>query len=432
MLKRNWTIIVPCAAGMIFALLMISYYGWEKIEFGDTEDYINAANSFLNGTPYPLRSVFHPMFRPPLYPLFVAAVWTIFPGSVVAVKIAQALLHVGTVWIAYKTVHAVMKKEMPAFLGALAVALNPLLAAHTVDFYTEPLHTFLCALAMYGIVKFLQSDEFLYRRAILTGAVFGLATLTRPAMLGVAVCLAAVVFLLQARETDRKKYFAATGVMFLGIFLTLAPWTFHNYRQTGEFILVNDGFSYNLWLGNLPGTLKLYEGNFASKEENQRFADYYWGTVQKEKLAELERTDNYSRLKINEREKIWRREAMENITADYSLTARLMLGKFQAFWTPFLNRFTYGAAVVNLVALFVIATYLFGLYGMAVFANDKTGRKYVILLAVTFAATTAIHVLIFGFVRYRVPNVDPYLSMLAGVAVWSLAIRFFPKLNSEI
>src|SRR5262249_21318379 len=157
------------------------------------------------------------------------------------------------------------------------------------------------------------------------------------------------------------KYLPATGVILLSLFLTIAPWTLRNYRQTGEFILVNDAFGYNLWLGNLPGTLKLYEGGFASKEENQAFADYYWGTVQKEKLAELERTDNYSQLKITERERVWRREAIKNLTEDYRLTARLMVGKLESFWTPFLNRFVYGGTIVNLVALYVVATYLFGL-----------------------------------------------------------------------
>lgn len=432
MLKKNWTIILPCIVAIVFSVFAIWFFGFEKIEFGDTEDYINGANAFLNGTPYPLRSVFHPMFRPPFFSLFIAGIWSIFPKSIIAVKIAQAILHGATVFIAYKTIYAVLRKETPAFLGALVVALNPLLAAHTVDFYTEPLHTFLCALAMFLLVKFLQNDEFLYLKAILTGAVFGLATLTRPAILGVALCIIAVVFLMQLKEIKRVKYFAATAVMFLSIFLTIAPWTYHNYRATGEFILVNDGFSYNLWLGNLPGTIKLYEGNFASKEENQEFANYYWGTVQNEKLKELEQTDNYSSLKINEREKVWRREAIKNITADYNLTARLMFGKVLAFWTPFLNRFTYGNTIVNLIALFVVATYIFGIYGMYIFAKEKIGRKYVILLAITFLVTTAIHVLIFGFVRYRVPNVDPYLSMLTGVAIWHIAVKFIPRLNSEI
>jgi 4-amino-4-deoxy-L-arabinose transferase-like glycosyltransferase len=429
-MKNKLFIILPIFVGIVFSLLAISTYGFDKIEFGDTEDYINGANAFLNHTQYPLRSVFHPMFRPPMFSYLIACVWLIFPQSIIAVKITQVILHAASVFIAYKTVYEILRKKIPAFFGASIVAINPLLAAHTVDFYTEPLHTFLCILAMFLLVKFLQNDNFLYFKAFYTGVVFGLATLCRPAILGVAVCVIAVIALMQLRENKRVKYILASAFMFFSILLTIAPWTYHNYRETGEFILVNDGFSYNLWLGNLPGTIKLYEGTFASKEENQAFADYYWGDVQFEKIAELEKTDNFSTLKINEREKVWRREAVKNMTQDYGLTARLMVGKLWAFWTPFLNHFTYGDTVVNLVALFVVATYIFGLYGMYIFFSDKTGKKYVILLLVTFAVTTAIHVLIFGFVRYRVPNVDPYLSMLTGVAIWQICSKFLPRLNS--
>lgn len=420
---------MPCIIAIAFSLVAIWFFGFERLEFGDAKDYINAANSFLRGTPYPLQSEFHPMFRPPLYPLFISLIWSVFPDSVIAVKLAQALLHGATVFVAYKIVYEVLRKEAPAFFGASVCAVNPLLVAHTVDFYTEPLHTFLCALAMLFLVKLLKDDKFSFPNAFYAGAAFGLATLCRPAILGVAICLAAVIALMQLKRVKRIRYLIVSLVFFVSIFAAIAPWTFHNYRATGEFILVNDGFSYNLWLGNLPETIILYEGGFESKEENQKFADYVWGEAPTAKLKELEQTDNYYSLAFNEREKVWRREALKNMTADYGLTARLMLGKLRAFWTPFLNRFTYGYKIVIPVAVFVIGTYIFGLYGAYVFSSDKTGKKFIILLAVSFLVTTAIHVLIFGFVRYRAPNVDPYLSMLTGVALWHIAVRLFPKYN---
>ncbi|MCU0238585.1 MAG: glycosyltransferase family 39 protein [Pyrinomonadaceae bacterium] len=429
-MKKQIYLLIPILLGIVFCCLAIAKYGIYNIEFGDTNDYINAANSFLNGTPYPLQSEFHPMFRPPMFSYLIAVVWLIFPQSILAIKFTQILLHVGTVIIAYKTIYEILKKNTPAFFGAFIVAINPLLAAHTVDFYTEPLHTFLCILAMFLLVKMLKADRFMYFAAFYAGVVFGLATLTRPAILGVAVLSFLVVAAVHLKDSQRFRYLIASAILFVSTFLTILPWTYQNYKNTGEFILVNDGFSYNLWLGNLPGTIQLYEGEFKTKEENQAFADYYWGTVQEDKLKELQANDNYYQLKINEREKVWRREALANMTADYNLTARLFVGKFKAFWTPFLNHFTYGKTVVNLVALFVIFTYIFGLYGMYIFSKDKIGKNYVILLLVTFAVTTAIHVLIFGFVRYRVPNVDPYLSMLSGVAVWQICSKFLPRLNS--
>lgn len=426
MLKRNLTLIFPVFIAIVCSLLAIAYFGVDKADFGDTEDYINAANAFLNGTPYPLQSVFHPMFRPPLFPLLIAGVWSIFPESILAIKIVQALLHGATVFLAYKIVFEVLRKQLPAFLGALICAINPLLVAHTVDYYTEPLHTFLCALGMFLLLKLLKNSEYLYLKAFAAGIVFGLATLCRPAILPVALGLGLAVALMFIRDLKKNQYLAATAVFVVSIFLAVAPWTYHNYRATGEFILVNDGFSYNLWLGNLPETVRLYEGDFESKEENQKFADYMWGEVQKNKLAELEQTDNYSSLKLNEREKLWRREAIENLTQDYNMTGRLMFGKLRSFFTPFLNHFSYGYKVVIPVALFVIFTYIFGAYGALIFSRDNAGKRFIALLAVTFVITTAIHVVIFGFVRYRVPNVDPYLSMLAGVAIWHLLTRFFP------
>lgn len=431
MLKRNWLIIFPVAVAIIFSIFAIWFYGADKLEFGDTEDYINAANAFLNGTPYPRESIQHPMFRPPLFPLFISLIWSFFPQSILAVKIAQALLHGATVFIAFKIVYEILRKEIPAFLGALACAVNPLLAAHTVDFYTEPLHTFLCALAMFWLVKFLKSDKSINLYAFLTGITFGLATLCRPAILGVVFCLLFVIALLELGKIKRIKYLYASAILLAGMFLTIAPWTYYNYRTTGEFILVNDGFSYNLWLGNLPETIQLYEDGFKTKEENEKFADYVWGTVKIEKVKELEAADNYGSLSFNEKEKVWRREAIKNLKQDYGLTARLMIGKTAAFWTPFLNHFVYGKKVVALVAAFVIGIYIFGIYGAAVFWRDNIGKKFVILLAVTFVVTTAIHVLIFGFVRYRVPNVDPYLSMLTGVALWHLGTKFIPRLRSS-
>lgn len=427
MLRKLLSAYVPVIIALGFALTLCYVYGFERADFGDANDYINAAKSFLTGAPYPLRSEFHPMFRPPLYPLFIAGLWSIFQESNVAVKIAQAFLHGATCLVVFQIVWEVLKRQAPAFLAALVTAINPLLAAHTVDFFTEPLHTFLLALAMLFIVKLLKGGKFLYFNAAFAGVLFGLATLCRPSAQGVLICLLPAICLLKIGDTGHFRRFAASGVLLLASFAAIIPWTIHNYRATGEFILVNDGFSYNLWLGSLPETIRLYEGGFKTAEENQQFADRIWGSVQREKLAELEQTDAYSSLSYNERERVWRREAMKNIAADYGVAARITWGKIWTYWTPFLNPFTYGYKVVALVALFVIGIYFLGTYGAFVFSRNEVGRNFVVLLAVMFVVSTGIHLLIMGFVRYRVPYVDPYLSLLAGVALWHLGERFFWK-----
>jgi hypothetical protein len=65
-----------------------------------------------------------------MFSYLVACVWLVFPQSIIAVKLVQVLLHAATVFIAYKTVYEILRKEIPAFFGASVVALNPLLAAY--------------------------------------------------------------------------------------------------------------------------------------------------------------------------------------------------------------------------------------------------------------------------------------------------------------
>jgi 4-amino-4-deoxy-L-arabinose transferase-like glycosyltransferase len=179
MIQKTLYWVIPATFACLLSCLFIYVYGFYKLDFGDTNDYINAANSFLNGTPYPLQSEFHPMFRPPMFSYLIAVVWLVFPNSILAIKFTQILLHVGTVIIAYKTIYDILKKNTPAFFGAFIVAINPLLAAHTVDFYTEPLHTFLCILAMFLLVKMLKADRFMYFAAFYAGVVFGLVVFNR-------------------------------------------------------------------------------------------------------------------------------------------------------------------------------------------------------------------------------------------------------------
>ena len=423
---RLWALI-PALVGVACALVAIRAFGFQRVEFGDANDYITAARTFLDGMPYPRTGDFHPMFRPPLFPLFVAGVWKIFPGSVVALKVGQALLHGATCLVIYFLGYELVRRRLPALLGALVCAVNPLLIGLTVDFFTEPLHTLLLALGWLFLVRLLKDRASPYLHAALAGIAFGLATLCRPSALGVVLCMLPVLALLKAKEVGRTRAFAASAVVFVCMFAAIAPWTLYNYRTTGELILVNDGGGYNFWLGSVPASIRIYEGQFKDAEENQRFADYFWGQSVKDKLAELERTDHYSSLRFNEREKVWRREAFKNIKQDYGLSARITFGKFRAFWTPFLNRLVYGWKFVALIALFVIGLYVCGAYGAYILSRERLGREFVILLGVSFIVATLVHMVFMGIVRYRVPYADAYLSMLTGIALWQLGTKFFTK-----
>ena len=211
------------------------------------------------------------------------------------------------------------------------------------------------------------------------------------------------------------------------MFATVSPWTYANYRATGDFIPVVNGFAYNLWLGNHPDTIRLYEGTYTDKADNQAFADYWASALPDSKMIELEQSDNLSSLSLNEQEKVWRREAMKEISENPWLSARLSWGKIKSYWTPFLNNFTYPFPMVVMVAMLVIGLYCFSPYGAFVLWQDEAGRKLTIILGMQFLLATLLHSVILANVRYRTPYVDPYLAVFAGISLGQIGTRLFPK-----
>ncbi|MBV9956846.1 MAG: hypothetical protein JO360_00440, partial [Acidobacteria bacterium] len=49
---RLWALI-PALVGVACALVAIRAFGFQRVEFGDANDYITAARTFLDGMPYP-------------------------------------------------------------------------------------------------------------------------------------------------------------------------------------------------------------------------------------------------------------------------------------------------------------------------------------------------------------------------------------------
>lgn len=413
--KQKWIIILPSVLGFLLAVLAIFIIGVNKHDFGDAYDYILAANAILQDFSYPRQSSVLPFFRPPLYPFFISLIWLVFQDSIIAVKIAQAILHGLTCWFVYKIVFEIFKNKNLGIFCSLICAVNPLLLVQTTDLQTETLHTFLIAVALFFVTKILYRDKISFPLALALGFIFGVAALCRPSALPIGIIVIFTLFVLKAGKDNLKFALSAMIIAAAGLFIAILPWTFYNKATTGEWILISDGGGYAFWVGNHPQTIAFYEGSFSSPREMMDYSNHVYIDLTQQKINEWETEYGYSKLPLKERENLWQRDAVENLKNNSFLIHRLWFGKAWAFWRPFLNPQAYSLKPVLASAVFLIPLYLLAIYALVKLWLKAKHKKFVILIIIYFLSATILHALIIAMIRHRVPYIDAYLSMFAGI-----------------
>lgn len=205
-------------------------------------------------------------YRPPLYPLLVAAVFAA-GGNVWMLGAVQVLLGTATVALVYRTAGRLSNRTPPsvlttdhhalATLAALFVAVDPLLLHSTILPMTETLCAFLVALLLalttdrpssFHPPSSILPDEPSVARSALIGIVYGLLCLCRPAFLLCAPLAVAGWCLWRSCRPEPKPMLATM----LGCLLVLAPWTIRNGKVLGRFTPATTHGGYTLLLANNP------------------------------------------------------------------------------------------------------------------------------------------------------------------------------------
>jgi len=425
MISKSRIIQIGLAAlAFILCIGMIYATGRHNADFADSIDYITAARMLLENGSYPAVGGLN-FFRAPLFPLFMAGIWGITGESVFAVKIVQAILHAITTLMIFRTAKLLTGETLVASLAGLLFAVNPFFIYQAAAIQTEALHTFLMTLSLLLVIKMVVStDGFDLKTAAAAGVAFGFGALCKNSPLGICIVLAIGIAALGYR---RKNSVAAAAVMVAVMFVTILPWSFYNLKTRGEFILINDSSGFVAWIGNHPANIRIYEGQFASREETQQYQDYLGKTLAAEQVAEWEKTTGYSRLSFKEREGLWRQQAIENAKAEPAITARLLGWKLMAFWRPWLSSDIYSIKATLLSAAMIVPLFVLGFAGMWISRKRPGLREVVILFTIVMLFVTAVHTALVSTMRLRLSNVDPLLTIFAAIAIVAILARFGRK-----
>ncbi|HDH57510.1 MAG TPA: tetratricopeptide repeat protein [Bacteroidetes bacterium] len=353
-------------------------------------------------------------FRAPLYPYFLALIYSLSDGSFMAARVAQCVLGAITAMLTYLLGWSLTQRRAVALLSGLGAALYGMLVYFDGELLLETLFVPLLLAACWIYAQAVKKPKIsLY---LLAGVLLGLAAITRPSAL-VLLPILVIDRLLSGREPGRpiiwrwKLAFAIT--MVVGCFIPIFPVTWHNVRQGGDFVLIASQGGVNAYIGNNPEAdgLHSYIPGLGSNWDVPA-ASYLAFDAEGRALRPSEVSRYYYKLA--------RRFVFEQPAA----WAKLMLKKFCAFWNRlevsnnrdlyFFRSETRILPVLHLLGFWVIGPY--GLLGWWISARRK-------LLPAWFLWFIPFYMLgviaFFVTARFRIP-VIPFLLICSAVAVLHL------------
>lgn len=369
-----------------------------------------------------------PLHWPPGAPLLFAVGFKLFgtdadreTKDIRAVYWEQAAVTTGTTALAIALGLIVAGPWAGVLAGAIVGTYPPLIGA-TGDQLSEPLGAFLLLAAFVALALALRRGRWWFAAS---GALFGLAILTRTDLLPVPFLIAGLGGL-GALVATRSLRPALTrwGLLALATAVVVAPWTIYASQREGRFIPVTKGSAAALFVGTyLPGggtTIGMKE----HLEDRIRAAHPAWADRKTYKLPASAALELFAAKHPDlPRDEALSKEARRNLI-HYSTTqpvafARMQWAKAKRMWL-----FYYRGGGVHYISTAMRIWQVVLVLGCG--AGLLVGllrRRDPLLGAVllTVALSTAIHTIVVSQARYNLPLMPSLIA--AGVAGWFLALR---------
>jgi 4-amino-4-deoxy-L-arabinose transferase-like glycosyltransferase len=370
---------------------------------GDAASYDRIACNLLTTGEYGELAGRPAAFWPPLYPLFLAAVYSIFGYHLLVARLVQALLGAGAVVAVYAAARTVLGRPI-ARLAGLGGALYPYLVYFGNWLISEALYLLLLALALWVMAR--QQRRSSQRGLAGLGVLFGLAILAKPAaifMLPLVVCWALVA----PPDAPLPARLGRASLVLLVTALVVSPWTVRNYRAFDAFIPVSTNGGYTFYGANNAQAFGGHREGFPPPLPG---------------LSDPEAQDEYYRRGL---------EWIAEHPADF---ARLALSKLARLFSP-LSVASWETDYPLPTALDCLVRGLYGAFLITAFGGALLGLRrwralfpfYIPILSVLASA-----VVFYGDTRYTLPMV-PSLLIFAALAVSSASERLrLPEVGNAL
>lgn len=381
--RRTATCSILVGIALALRLGYVAYSGGEPM-FPDEYAYAELAEHFRSyGAPPSDAS------RPPLYP----ALLSLAPGGerwTLTARMAQSALGAATVGLLYLVARRLWGVAEARLAGAV-LAIHPwavFFGAHLM------IETLLIALMVAQLASFLRLwDRTSVLDAAATGFLGGLTSLVQAGHLAFVLPGAALVV---APPASRGRRVTLALVYVLSFAIPVVAWVARQYRDLGVMVPIAPTLGANLYAGFEP----------AATGRNPPAGGAEWPVD--------------PGLTAIERDRALQRLAWQAIAADPPRVLRLMLKKVAVTWNPLPNWEGARKLPYQLASGLVCVPILLGALASPWLA-PRGPRLWVLWAPVIYY--TALHAVLVGSVRYRMPF-EPSLILLSSAAWVSLARGF--------
>jgi 4-amino-4-deoxy-L-arabinose transferase-like glycosyltransferase len=395
-------VVLHWAAGALFLQAFPEKHG--------TVEHDMLARSLMSGSGFTYRADSVPcLWRPPLYPFFLAAVYATVGAHWASVLTAQVVLSVGASLVLYLMARSRFGRRFSLWAAALA-GLYPFQMISGARRMTEVLFTFLLVLTAKALLDQLRDPA--RWRAVVVGLLGGLTTLCRDSFQFYPLPLL-VVFLVGIRPKGR-------GLLHWGLAIAawccvLAPWAVRNYRASGgEIIVTTLGGGIPLWAGNYAPSLGLDDDGGTEEQlatMRQGLATVLRGggfntTAEDPELLELAFNNPTAHALLVQ-------DALGRMWTEPVKALELAARKAWRFWFSIMGRATYNKQLqpwVTVIQLAYLLPAALGLWTM----RRETRFALVSLSAILYVWLG--HIVTTANVRYAVP-VMPLVSVFAALGL---------------
>ncbi|RMF92634.1 MAG: phospholipid carrier-dependent glycosyltransferase [Candidatus Schekmanbacteria bacterium] len=353
-------------------------------------------------------------FRPPLYPIFLSGTYCIFGYNFFIVRIFQAIFHGLTCVFIFLIGENIFDRKT-GILCALLVAFNPFLIFFSGEIGTESLFTLLVSATVYAIVK-IDKEEKKTLPLVLCGIIFSAAMLTRTIFLSFLPFLLGWFYFTSEKKTAKRKVI----IFFLSFFTALLPWIIRNYNVHGHLLISGTNMGHNINIGALMEGVDYAQ----ALRKFKKISGYDYKDLENPKNKKLPASEyELQQEAINRTIEIILSDPLKWIKVRFLNAVNLWSNNWQGNYA---KRFEEGKKpYIKLLShyyyLFILS---FGAAGIILALNSKReNRDFTYLILLLFFATTAGYCVFQTGKRYRVPTIDPYLSLYASYLITFLVSK---------